>query len=185
MDLESIIALNQKKEYLPMSAIGFDSSSAYGVGEYIAKEVGYDRRIDFYAVVKSFGGTLHFIGPSEFKKLGQVFENSIYVQKDYKFDVLLPIYHGPTEHRYTLAHEIGHFIMHKKPMSYACRGGDSPVEQEANSFALGLLMPAERFKEVYEQIRNRSNNLIFDLSGLFSVPEFAVEARLESLGYSK
>jgi hypothetical protein len=184
MDLETIAALSREDQYKPMQAAGFDLHSAYFLGEQIAKKVGDERRIDFYGVVKSFGGTLHIICPSEFKIIREIFENSIYIQKDSTFDILLPANQGPAEYRYTLAHELGHFIMHKKPMSYACRNGNTPVEQEANTFALGLLMPSERFKNIYEQIKKYDHKIIPSLSSIFHVPEFAVEARLKSLGYS-
>lgn len=56
---------------------------------------------------------------------------------------------NPRKRRFTLAHEIGHFILHKDKRSYVQqdtadtldRPGDSSDEAEANSFAGALLMP--------------------------------------------
>lgn len=54
------------------------------------------------------------------------------------------------KHRFTLAHEIGHFVLHKTKRSYVIRDsadtldtpGNSSDEIEANAFAGGLLIPS-------------------------------------------
>ena len=62
--------------------------------------------------------------------------------------------HHPNRQRFTVAHEIGHMLLHAdQPLivdgqGFALigerrEGGDSPREIEANAFAAALLMPAD------------------------------------------
>lgn len=73
----------------------------------------------------------------------------------------------PTRRRFTIAHEIGHWVLHQRGQtSLFCRhgsveapGGDEadkrppldPIEEEANYFAAGLLMPARLIRREYER----------------------------------
>lgn len=71
-----------------------------------------------------------------------------YNQNEQQWIVLL----NSAGHRYrshfTVAHEIGHFILHRKLMNAFCCTPESnspePLEQEANTFASELLMPLDK-----------------------------------------
>jgi Zn-dependent peptidase ImmA (M78 family) len=86
---------------------------------------------------------------------------------------------------FTIAHEIGHYVLHyfphknklKTPLGFTRYGAD-PVEWQANRFAAALLMPEEPFKETF----NRFDKNISMLSGYFSVSQDAVRVRAKSLG---
>ena len=93
---------------------------------------------------------------------------------------------GYTRKRFTIAHELGHVMLHQKELEanpdlgimYRQALGMSdpdPKEREANHFAACLLMPASmvlRFKDV------PSTRTI---AGMFIVSEQAMKFRLESL----
>lgn len=96
--------------------------------------------------------------------------------------------------RFTVAHELGHFLFHFDPnniqfynaFEHDHEENEMPSEDLANRFAAELLMPADKFKKEYDRIyRNRSNSseqlyeTIQELSDLFLVPPKAVEMRIK------
>ena len=86
---------------------------------------------------------------------------------------------------FTVAHELGHIILgHDKDndREYDTRAeiiapDDKTREYDANEFAAELLMPAEKFKEVWE---NRKN--IKELANFFDVTQAAAKVRMQRLG---
>lgn len=87
---------------------------------------------------------------------------------------------------FTLAHEIGHLLLHKNSNSfridlqdYSEEGDPENQETEANYFAGALLMPKDKF---ILAIRNAKN--LDDVAEAFSVSKPAVEARLKWLGWT-
>lgn len=95
-------------------------------------------------------------------------------------------YHHPVRQRFTLAHEIAHFVLHRNDQdsfsdrSFARRRDDrKPMEREADSFAAALLMPIEDVKGAVDKgLRNLN-----DLARHFDVSALAMRFRLENLGY--
>ncbi len=106
--------------------------------------------------------------------------------------------HPPERKRFTIAHEIAHFILHKE---YVDKVGElvqqnkqpgfeilernlqkdltpnkREMEQAANKFAAGLLMPEKKFREVWEN----SNN-IEEIAGIFQVSTTAANIRAKDL----
>ncbi len=70
----------------------------------------------------------------------------------------------PGRRRFTVGHELGHWVMHREPgqQSLFCRHaevdeeGEGPlkeIEREANAFAAALTMPAHLVREYYERWR--------------------------------
>lgn len=62
--------------------------------------------------------------------------------------------------RFTIAHELGHFYLHRKYLlKGACHGSvadfrsKNPMEQEADGFAAALLMPMELFRNTVSEYR--------------------------------
>ncbi len=89
---------------------------------------------------------------------------------------------SPARRRFTIAHEIGHFVLHAgrsqaSPMIH-CRGRDlkrsDSIEGEANSFAAALLMP----DLLVEQEATSSGCNIPLLARLFGVSASAMRLRL-------
>lgn len=99
--------------------------------------------------------------------------------------------------RFTIAHEIGHFLLHKREGVHVDRDytvayrntksamGEEGEEIEANQFAAELLMPAEgivRFLKKHET-EKITDLTVEKLANFFEVSEQAMTIRLTSLGY--
>lgn len=94
-----------------------------------------------------------------------------------------------TRRRFTLAHELGHFLLaHQSTEGQLFRDDNDTLsgsrenwqETEANQFAAELLMPEFR---IHSLIRNTSQTL-GSLAQTFGVSENAMTRRLRNLGYS-
>lgn len=82
-----------------------------------------------------------------------------------------------TRQRFTLAHEIGHYLLHnlKNNIHFDCSySKNSNIEKEANNFAASLLLP-NFILEKYSKFS------IEDLSKIFLVSKQVVEIRLKNL----
>jgi Zn-dependent peptidase ImmA (M78 family) len=94
--------------------------------------------------------------------------------------------HHPNRQRYSIAHELGHFCLHKHLSHFFeddifFRGGElSKEEWQANEFAGAILMPEQIFRE---KVRSGTRN-IEDLSKEFKVSSLALRIRAKSLGMS-
>jgi Zn-dependent peptidase ImmA (M78 family) len=103
--------------------------------------------------------------------------------------------------RFTLAHELGHFILHVKDSTdklfvdnvkvmyrkQAFTRTEKMQEVEANQFAASLLMPKDIVMERYNHLINKNSSIIDDeivteLSGDFKVSQLAMNFRLSNLG---
>lgn len=55
--------------------------------------------------------------------------------------------HSPTKKRFTIAHELGHLLMHDeklfRELSYTGEFSNRPEEKQANAFAANLLLPLQ------------------------------------------
>ena len=107
-------------------------------------------------------------------------------------------HHHPNRQRFTIAHELGHILLHRSRLDAAvlvdksknCLPRDSisaegtdPVEIQANAFASELLMPADLMRQV---LANSSRDLHDDdyliaLAKRFRVSLAAFQFRLERL----
>lgn len=102
--------------------------------------------------------------------------------------------------RFTLAHELGHFVLHKKDkkkevfvdnVTYMFRKSNSrskdyKVEMEANQFAAALLMPQSLIEEEINNLNQNflsDHDLIDELAKKFKVSQIAMTYRLNNLGY--
>ncbi|MCA6067090.1 ImmA/IrrE family metallo-endopeptidase [Chryseobacterium sp. RG1] len=101
--------------------------------------------------------------------------------------------------RFTLAHELGHYILHKNKqqevfvdnITYMFRktsskNKDYKIEMEANQFAAAILMPKSLIEKELEKLDDgfvNDHNLISELSKKFKVSQIAMTYRLNNLGY--
>jgi hypothetical protein len=101
--------------------------------------------------------------------------------------------------RFTAAHELGHFVLHREEMSGRVSIADSPAnvelngdqsdrhEREANRFAAELLMPADVCRERAAAFRRDygacpRSPLAYHLAAEFLVSRDAMRFRLQDLG---
>ncbi len=93
--------------------------------------------------------------------------------------------HHPRRQRFTIAHELGHYFLHRGLQSKFVDkklfrdGASNRMETEANSFAGELLMPESEFRKF---LSSRSNK-VEDIAEHFGVSAMAVQVRAEILGY--
>ena len=93
--------------------------------------------------------------------------------------------HSEKRRRFTLAHEIAHFVLHREFLDgeltdnqmYRSRLGDEK-EREANRFAAQILMPAKLVRVAW----NAGAEDLSRLARAFDVSEQAMEIRLAELG---
>ena len=102
----------------------------------------------------------------------------------------------PVRKRFTIAHEIGHSVLHSKEQpifidktpkvmfrNIASSTGEIFKEREANAFAAALLMPKELIEQELQNAPNDINKAIRYLADTFNVSENAMSFRLSNLGY--
>ncbi len=98
----------------------------------------------------------------------------------------------PLRQRFTLAHEYGHFLLHRDSeviFDYTMFNASSPAERQANAFAAAFLMPRELIERIYDEYgfsRRRGQLPIY--GWLLMVRRLRVSAqtlawRLYNLGY--
>ena len=104
--------------------------------------------------------------------------------------------HAPTRQRFTIAHELGHFMLHTSRDLFVDKDyivhfrdetsstGVDPIEVEANQFAAEVIMPAERVRELFNARRFDIDDeaALRRLAAKFTVSPTAMAVRLSSLG---
>jgi hypothetical protein len=88
--------------------------------------------------------------------------------------------------RFTIAHEIGHFMLHRDRIGDGIRDTilyrsklSNQMEAEANRFAAGLLMPFEQVRTKLNELGlQRDHNAAIELARVFEVSTDAMEIRL-------
>jgi Zn-dependent peptidase ImmA (M78 family) len=129
--------------------------------------------------VKRIGGTIEFLPWEGWLK----HENdTISVEGPHDFKIRLMGTDGPLRHRFTIAHELGHYFLHskqgKKPIQVGRDGSNTRLEWEANWFAAAFLMPEPAFREAAKLWKNDP----LGLAGKFLVSVEAVKVRMGTLG---
>lgn len=115
--------------------------------------------------------------------------SGVFVVKDKKLALCVNSSHSPTRKRFTIAHEIGHYLLHSNETLHFDKNPteneiffrsdvSSLAEVEANHFAAELLMP----KDLVELTISKGVSTIDKLAGLFNVSESAMHYRLVNLG---
>ncbi|WEV71980.1 ImmA/IrrE family metallo-endopeptidase [Bifidobacterium sp. ESL0790] len=105
-----------------------------------------------------------------------------------RFEAVLNIAQHPHRQRFTLAHELGHYVhQHQDTMMKEAVGGDNrdeisslgvkPDEIWANRYASALLMPGAAVKSYWKNGMSRS-----DMAQIFNVSQQAMDLRIASLG---
>lgn len=111
---------------------------------------------------------------------------SLIIRGEQDYTIFLSPYTFPLRDNFTIAHELGHYVLHFFPRRsqlqsqlplWFTRYGTGVVEWQANRFAAALLMPAEPFKKQFHELKGQ----IPLLSGMLSVSKDAVEVRAKSL----
>lgn len=138
--------------------------------------------LDVEKLIKEMGISIEYVDfPDDLS--GQLFKDP----STDKWVIQVNKKHHVNRQRYTIAHEIAHFCLHRH-LKYRFedeiffRGGESydTEEMEANDFASAILIPEEEFKtKVRSGIRK-----IEELAELFQVSTLALRIRAKNLGMS-
>ncbi|MHC3128121.1 hypothetical protein OB03_12905 [Brevundimonas sp. GN22] len=159
----------------------------FALAESVAKQLGFKPGDDIHALVTRMGGRVIskdtlFEDPEK--------SGSLYVHSPEKFEIIVPTHTSARRDRFTIAHELGHYVVHylyKKNIGtlssetmVALRKGSDRVEWEANWFAAGFLMPESEFVSACQSYHN-STKFIADH---FDVSYSAAEVRAKQLGIS-
>lgn len=94
--------------------------------------------------------------------------------------------HNPKRQRFTMAHELGHYILHKgKNIEFVdttfFRSDEmDSIEYSANEFASRLLMPEDKLRKLIDEDKIKN---IGELAYRFEVSSAAMKYRVISLGY--
>lgn len=133
--------------------------------------------VDLGSILRQNGLTLK-VGNFEDPSISGYYDKSdrtIYISKDEAYPRQL----------FTIAHEIGHFVLHENREtdifyrldSIQLERQDKAEEQEANWFAASLLMPASLISAYWSIMGNAEA-----LAGQFNVSKTAMNWRLKNLG---
>ncbi len=112
--------------------------------------------------------------------------------KDFDTDKVIVVNsnHAATRKRFTVAHELGHYILKNCPQNcYAHRDSGevyNPEEKDANSFASALLMPEEDIRRFANSFFDNTFGdvdlmIIPKVARRYNVSESAAEVRLKKL----
>lgn len=111
----------------------------------------------------------------------------LHVYRPGEFTVYLPRFQGKNRNRFSIAHVLGHYFVHYRAPRLdgektfhreECQGR---VNVEANLFAVGMLLPEEKFRLAWES----SGGNVWHLAGLFEVAPAMVRHHGEVLGLKK
>ena len=103
--------------------------------------------------------------------------------RDGRWEVGVNSLHHVNRQRFTMAHEIGHFMLHRDHGSFTDgllfrKNQSNPQEREANLFASLVLMPEVEFRQAV------ANYSVPEVANLFAVSQQAVQFRIDNLGHS-
>lgn len=139
-----------------------------------AKKLGYQPGDEVEKVVEMLGGRVELTDFASAANTGSI---TVYGPED--FVIALSPLAGSGRSRFTMAHELGHYVLHSKlgkiPLQVR-RDGSGRTEWEANWFAAGFLMPEE---EIRTKIAEGWGNA--ELAEHFGVSEAAIEVRRKAL----
>ena len=139
-----------------------------------AKELGFSPGDNIEQLIERLGGR---VTKSDWESARET--GSITVRGPYDFEISLSPMSGDRRSRFTIAHELAHYVLHanagKKPLKVR-RDGSGPVEWEANWFAAGFLMPEDVFRAKVAAGFGDA-----ELAEHFGVSKEAVQIRRQSL----
>lgn len=129
-------------------------------------------KFDIATVITAFGGEISYSDEAN----DAFSSGSVFVHGPGAFNVILPNHTSGTRDTFTLAHELGHYVLHSKlgeSVMRANRLGSGPIEWEANWFAASFLMPQYLITE-------HRLDTAFAIAAFFSVSVDAASVRLKN-----
>lgn len=122
------------------------------IAETLAKESNFLVGDRIEALISRLGGTISYHVPESDIAL------SLEI-KDYSFNISIPYYLGLERSRFSLAHELGHYVLHSNDTNKFKPYCEEPIIWEANWFASAFLMPKEDFSLYCKEYNGDVNRL--------------------------
>lgn len=173
----------QPERYKQPEATNLPKRDIWKVAEQFASKVGFRPGMEVEPVIAALNGTIVYQAWDEWVKSE---DGSIEVHAgdpDRTFTIYLSNFTGPLRNRFTVAHELGHFVLHaaegQRPIR-AARSGSSLSEREANNFAAAFLMPEPAFREAWAQTKGN----LYTVAAKFLVSPAAADVRKQQLNLS-
>lgn len=175
-------------DYRAPTECGLSKAAVDDIASGIAEHFDYHPGAPLEPIVRKMGGKISIQNILDFNRIPS---GSIRVDAVGRFEIFLASHTGPNRDRFTIAHELGHYVLHYLyprqngadiQALEAQRYGSGRVEWEANWFAAGFLMPAGKFAERY-RILNGVLPLLADEFGV-SVEAARIRAEFVGLGSS-
>ena len=157
--------------------------SVQKLAESISKQLGVTPGCDFREAISKLGGKIEW---REVWDSGGTDSGSAEIRREGDFTIYLSTSTTEERDRFTLAHEVGHYVLHYLwPVKHGkalgairvSRYGSTRVEWEANWFAAAFLMPEADFRAAYEQFHGS----IVAIADHFRVSTMAASIRAQSL----
>jgi type I restriction enzyme S subunit len=152
----------------------WDRTEIFAFAEREAVRMGYKPGADLWPIIHREGGRIIKGDPEALGDTGMIF-----VRGPKKFTVTLSPHSGRQRQRFTLAHELGHYLLHADRGRRAikiCRKGTGPLESEAHWFASAFLIPEKLLRQ---KIREGLGSA--QLAEFFGVSVKVVDIRKEGL----
>lgn len=166
-------------------ALNWNRAEVSTLASDVAKELNFGPGQDIEPIVKRLGGQIVY---------GDLVDDesdsgSIRIENG-KFVINIPLNTSPLRDRFTIAHELGHFVLHylvqnkkrSKKITHmrAQRYGSDQTEYEANWFAAAFLMPGDTYREVHKEFGGD----LLRVAEYFKVSPSAASVRAKSLSLS-
>nr|CRH07369.1 conserved protein of unknown function [Candidatus Magnetococcus massalia] len=166
---------------VPLSA---SKAEVHEIAAQAVKAFQYEPGNDLEPIVESLGGKIRYEDPAY---MAETDDGSIVIEAASKFTITLSRETSKVRDRFTIAHELGHLILHylpyyqgqeKPPSAKALRAGSGKLEWQANWFAAAFLMSEDAFQQAY---RDRNEDL-WAIADHFKVSLHAATIRAKELG---
>lgn len=175
--------MGKAKHLPPAKPGGFPVRTIESIADRVRSTFGFRVGDDIRNLVESLGCKIQVVAPEK-RRLD--IHGTLEVRGLHDWRVYLPQHTGPLQDRFTLAHELGHFVLHssmgQKPIkafrTFSSSSLPDPAEIEADVFALALLMPRQQVQKAARQYGERADVI----AAHFSVPHSVALKRLKSLG---
>lgn len=141
--------------YLDVKPIGWTKRAVTNAAEKLAEAWGLVSGGSLETVTHRLGGTVEY---QDVLSVDETKDGSILIDGVRDFKIFVPDYVSFERNRFTIAHELGHYVLHyiaqelkgeKVKAARASGPNQERAEREADWFAAALLMPSAEFVEKY------------------------------------
>lgn len=173
-------------DYTLAQASGLNQTAIAALAQQLASHTKYSVGQELAAVVAATGGRIQYL---DLYGIGNGSDSGSIKIDDFRdFTITLANHTGPLRDRFTIAHELGHYMLHylyprqvqQRPLTkvMAERYGFGLSETEANVFAACFLMPEKEYRTEYKKLGGAHT----ELSIIFGVSTRASKLRAKNLG---